>query len=273
MSKLRKGTILAAAALALAGGAAFGYDNSPARVIVLPEIIWAQASGGGTWVSEVQVMTLKPDTVVTATFYSGRGSTTVDNLATSTLEFELLKFPNILQAMQAKDPSYTYYGKVGALKLSSQDDAHPIVAVVREVNGNFGKTANGLQWTDSNTANVGRPMMIMNLTNNAKYRSFVGFWNWVSGDKYMLVEFALIDAQDREIGKVFYEGFEPNEYLSFNPFAKAGIAGQAWDNVYLWVNPQQCETTGAGSRGLFCYGASANNATNDPAAHVAVQFY
>ncbi len=54
---------------------------------------------------------------------------------------------------------------------------------------------------------------------------------------------------------------------AFDPFTWAGVPypGSSYDNVILRVRP----TSGAGS--VMCFGATANNASNDPAAHLAVQ--
>ena len=33
----------------------FAYDTSPSTLRIIPEGIWAAASGGGTWTTEVQI--------------------------------------------------------------------------------------------------------------------------------------------------------------------------------------------------------------------------
>ena len=50
------------------------YANSPADLMVLPECIWAPATGGGTWVSEVQITDLSGGSAVSAYFCSGGGT-------------------------------------------------------------------------------------------------------------------------------------------------------------------------------------------------------
>ncbi len=36
----------------------WGYDTSPSTVQIVPEAIWAAATGGGTWVTELQILSL-----------------------------------------------------------------------------------------------------------------------------------------------------------------------------------------------------------------------
>jgi len=57
------------------------------------------------------------------------------------------------------------------------------------------------------------------------------------------------------------------DFQSFSPFLEAGVPypGSSYDNVILKIDP----TSGAGK--VMCFGASANNASNDPASHLAVQ--
>ncbi len=56
-------------------------------------------------------------------------------------------------------------------------------------------------------------------------------------------------------------------FQAFDPFSQASVPypGSSYDNVILGVRP----TSGAGE--VMCFGATANNASNDPAAHLAVQ--
>jgi hypothetical protein len=246
----------------------FSYDNSPAQDIIIPECIWAPATGGGTWVTEVQITDLTGGSVVSAYFYYGTAYRSV-TLWTSPGIYSSVKFTNILSTMQSLDPSFNYYGKVGALWLTTQDSSHLIQAQARTYNGNYGKTYQGLAWVDSNTANVGRNMMIMNLTQNSTYRTFVGFFNATSGGYSMTVEFYIIDQNNTIVGSIFTKTFQPWEFKSFNPFAEAGVPSGTYDNCWLYIRPT---SAGGSSKGLMCFGSSANNYTNDTYAHIAVQF-
>ena len=175
-----------------------------------------------------------------------------------------MKFSNVLSTLQSLDPSFTYYGTVGSLEIFSQDTSHTIQAQARTVNGNYGKTFQALAEIDGNSANVSRPMMIMNLTQNATYRSFVGCLNLTIGTGgTMTVEFVLVDGNDNPVGSVFYKTIEQGQFMSFNPFVEAGVGSGTYDNCWLWISPQTSAISGAGSWGLFSYGSSANNITND----------
>lgn len=122
---------------------------------------------------------------------------------------------------------------------------------------------------NSNTANVGREMMVMNLTQNATYRTFVGFFNAISGGYSMTVEFRIVDQNNNLVGSIFTKTFAPWEFKSFNPFVEAGVSSGTYDNCWLFIRPT---ASGGLGQGLFCFGSSANNYTNDTYAHIAVQF-
>jgi hypothetical protein len=245
------------------------YANSPAEYIILPSCIWAPATGGGTWVSEVQITDLTGGSVVSACFSYGGG------LRRSPIEVwtnpggagRSVKFSNFLSALAAIDTGFTYSGRVGAVEFSTQDAAHKIQVASRTLNGNYSKSFPGLRLVDSNIADMTREMIIQNYTNNIIYRSTCGFFNPTADP--VTVEFRLYDGEGFIIGSVFTKTFVGYDYKAFSPFNEAGIPypGASYDNVILVVTP----TSGTGK--IVCFGASANNGSNDPAAHIALQYY
>lgn len=255
------------------------YENTPAPDIIIPEVVWAEATGGGTWVTELQ-MSESPGTYgsdVAAIFFYGSGVSAriVISLWISPGNRCSVKWPNILSTMQSLDSGFTYYGHSGTLWLQTQDEHSLISAVARTYNGNNGKTFPGLQWTDSNTANVGRDMMIMNVMFSPDYRTFAGFFNATSTTQVssMVCEMSLIDANGVTYGTSWYEAFGPWEYKAFDIFAKAGITSGTHDNLRLIIHPLMSGNSGNGSKGLFCYGSMASNTTNDTYAIIAVQLF
>lgn len=84
----------------------------------------------------------------------------------------------------------------------------------------------------------------------------------------MTVQFSLIDSNGSVIGSSFTKVFTDYSFQAFNPFSEAGISYPvySYDNVWILINP----TTGSGK--IMAFGATANNASNDPAAHSAVQY-
>ena len=53
------------------------FDNQPATEKVVPECIWAAAAGGGTWVTEIQIINRSAISTtghVNATFYHSGGA-------------------------------------------------------------------------------------------------------------------------------------------------------------------------------------------------------
>ena len=151
------------------------------------------------------------------------------------------------------------------MEFQTQDGCHQIQVTARTLNGNYSKTFPGLNLVDAETADTSRVMLIQNYTNNSTYRSTCGFFN-PTGDA-VTVEFTLLNGSGAQIGSQFSKTLAGHDFQAFNPFTEAGVPypGSSYDNVILRVRP----TSGAGK--VICFGASANNASNDPAAHLAVQ--
>lgn len=255
-------------ALLVCGSGLWAYDNSPARRQVIPEAIWATATGGGTWVTQLQVTAKVSGTEIRATFYYGTTTGSSILLGTTTAAHQTLKFMNILATMSA-----SYYGQVGALFISGQDDAHPLWAQAMTINGNYGKTYPGLGWTDSNTANLGRYMVVPNIQQGATYRTFIGCCNLTSGGYSMEVTFHLMSPDSYVSYGVFTKTFAAWEFMSFNPFVEAGLGtGYTNSNSWLLVWPTASGNSGADTRGLVVFGSTANNYTNDSYALIAIPF-
>jgi len=240
------------------------YDNSPSGSQTLPEVIWAAAYGGGTWVTEIQIVDMTGGSQVMVNFYYGAGNYRGPALLWTGTQYHSIKFSNILGTLQSMDAGFNYYGKVGALALFTQDVEHKIQVTARTVNGNYSKTFPGLGPGGSNSADYGRDMMIMDLVQNQQYRSTVGFFN---PGETMTAWFLLLDADANAIGSIFSKTFVTRDFQAFYPFAEAGVPSGTYDNCWLLVHPV---TIDGGE--LFCFGATANNYTNDPAAHVPKQF-
>ena len=245
-----------------------GRDNSPSNYQVIPECIWSSATGGGTWVSEVQVTDITGGSVVSVYFdYTGGNRRGPFALWTSPGANRNVKYSSILSSIDALDSeSFTYYGRVGAVEFSTQDASHKIHVVARTLNGNYSKTFPGLNLTDSNTANTARRMILQNFVNNATYRSSCGFFNPTADS--VTVEFRLLDENGNTIGSTFSRTLVGHDFQSFSPFNQAGVPypSYSYDNVVLWITP----TSGSGK--VLVFGASANNTSNDPAAHIGVQY-
>ncbi len=245
-----------------------GYDNGPGSQQILPEVIWASASGGGTWMSEVQVTDVTGGSQVSVYYntLSGRRGPFLlwNNSGGAALSSS--KYANLLQTIDGLDAgTFTYYGTVGAVEFVTQDGSHLLQAALRELNGNFSKTFSGLNLVDAETADTARVMLIQNFTNNASYRSTSGFFNPTSDA--VTLEFTLLNGSGAQIGTQFSKTLAGHGFQAFDPFTQAGVPypGSSYDNVILRVRP----TSGAGK--VMCFGATANNTSNDPASHLAVQ--
>jgi hypothetical protein len=248
------------------------YDNSPSHIVVFPECTWAAATGGGTWVPELQITNhMGSDFFVDAYYFTGINGRFVF-LVPTLWEGFTVKFTNVLASMQALDFGFTYYGTSGCLLLSTQDTSLKISAVMRISNGNYGKTFPGLCFVDSNSANVSRTMMIPNIMQSSDYRTLTGFCNGTGTWGDMTVRFWIVGEDGGVVGNSWDETFMQWEYKVFNPFAKAGLPPGTYTNHWLFIAPRTSANSELGSCGLFCFGSIANNTTNDTYALIATQW-
>jgi hypothetical protein len=240
--------------------------NPPNRYQVLPEVIWATATGGGTWMTEVQITDRTGSSLVNVLFTPfGESRRGPFSLWLSPGVDRSIKYSNILETLGTIDTGYNYYGKVGALEFLTQIVDNKIHVSARTYNGNYSKTAQGLNLEEANTATLTRPMVIQNLSSNDSYRSAVGLFN--TGSTSVTVEMSLKDSTDTLLGSAFTRTLADSEYTAFNPFAAAGVPypTYSYDNTYILINPT------SGTEKIVSVGATSNNTTNDPAAHIAVQ--
>ena len=242
------------------------YDNDPAYLKIVPSVIWAPASGGGTWYSEVQIWAETPGTEVTCYFrYGGPGYVRGGFLIwTSSGVDDCFKTNNILDVLAGLDPSFNYFGRSGGMEIWSVGG--PIQVMVRTYHsGGYAKTICGLNWVDSNWAAFGRDMMIMNAMQSSSFRTFVTFFNMGAP---CTVNIQII--QNGSVIGSFTKYIVGGDYQAFNVFAEAGLTG-TYTNCFVLVSPQD---TGAANQGkIFCSGATAHNVTNDPAYHVAMGWW
>lgn len=254
----------------LAVGTVFAHDNSPAWIQVIPEAVWATASGGGTWVTEVQITTFTDNTDVKVWFMYNGGIRGPITLQTGLSIWQSRGYTNILSSLQSLEGgAFTYSGRVGALWFQTQDTTKKIHVQARTRNGNYGKTFQGLGWVDSNQVQFSPSVqrgVIQNLVNNSTYRTFVGFVNTTS--YAITVEFIVVAFNNTGVGVPFTKTIPAYGFVSFNPFEEAGRPYPTYShtNCWLYISPQ------SGTGKLMGFGSSADNYTNDSAAHSMVQF-
>jgi len=91
-----------------------GRDNSPSNYQIIPECIWAVATGGGTWVSEVQITDITGGSVVSVYFnYGGGGNRRGPfTLWTGPAANYNVKYASILSTIDGLDAgAFDYYDK------------------------------------------------------------------------------------------------------------------------------------------------------------------
>lgn len=235
------------------------YENSPDAVKVIPEAIWASATGGGTWQTEIQVMSRTNGTQVHGTFYHSGGVRAV-NFSVTLDQWDTFKISNILQYMGNIDMGFDYYNKVGALVIYAQDNSHNLHVNARTWHSSgYAKSFNGMTIINGQTINSTlRWGEILNLSQNSSNRSSMACFN--IGSSSITVDFYIMNNSGYSLGS-FRKTFAANEFQAFNPYTEAGLTAETYSNNYVHMAQQ------SGSGNLFVIGASAINYTNDPSAH------
>jgi len=111
-----------------------GYELEPNVWKVVPECIWAGATGGGTWTTEIQIINFSEpsDTeTVNAYFYPGDGTYWGPfEITTGLLKFHAYRTTNILSTLDSLDDNaaHAYYGRVGAVWFFSNGPAFTAIA-------------------------------------------------------------------------------------------------------------------------------------------------
>jgi len=229
--------------------------------IILPEVLWAEAWGHGTWVTEVQFTTLAANENVYIRYFSKGGAQRGPFLLyKSAVAQESRKFTNIVSTLQGIDPSFNYYGIVGTIVVQKGVLADILVSA-RIRCGNFSKVNWGIKNNTANRAVVGSPILVQNMESTADYRSAVVCFNPTAYAAN--VEFRILDAAGNLIGSAFTRTLAAYGFVNFWIFPQAGVPfpGSPHENAVLLISV----TSGSGA--VVGYGCTSNNITNDPAAH------
>jgi hypothetical protein len=168
-------------------------------------------------------------------------------------------FSNILQTIDGLDAgAFTYYGTGGALELVTQDGSHLIQAALKGYNGNVTRTFPAFQDVEANTAAVGRDLLIPNISMNTAYRPSVALFNTTANS--VTVEVRIIGSNGSQIGST-----STRTLAGYEMAGVAGLRDNTYSNAFIGIKV----TSGSGR--VMASGQSANNVSNDPAAHIAVQ--
>ncbi len=238
-----------------------GYANSPASRLVLTDAFWAPAQGSGTWISEVQITDVSGSSTVQV-YYNCTGNRrgpftlwTNSGGANSSISFS-----NILQTIDGLDSgAFTYFGTSGVLEFVTQNGSHLIQAAARTFNGDYSRTFPALADIETNTAALGRSLLIPNISNDTFYRSSMLLFN--PGVDSVTVDVKIIGNNGVQIGSTIPRTLAGYEML--------GIATELRTNTYSGATIMITATAGSGR--VMVAGYTANNVSNDPATHIAVQ--
>ena len=247
-----------------AGCLSAAYETSPTQFKYVPEVIWSGASGGGTWQTEVQIMARNDNTTIHLYFFYGGGNFRNITLSSTYDKWDCFKTSNVLQYMGIHDADYDFYNKVGALWVGGHDSDHRVLVSARTWHSNgYAKSINGISHVDGLVVNASNTIgAIMNIRKDGSFRTSVACNNL---DIYSIeVQFYIMSSNGGYVGE-FTKTFTGWDFQAFDPFAEAGLTGN-YTNHYLYAVYR------SGSGDLAVIAASANNATNDPAAHTMQSF-
>lgn len=245
----------------------WSYDQTPSSWQVLPEAVWAAATGGGTWVTEAIITNFSSSesSQINCYFHYNGGSSANITLPYTLGQYESLKSINILYTMDYYDSSsLAYYQKAGAVWFWTESTS-ALAVQAKTVNGNYGKTLPALSVVAANSVAQGRRMVIQDLVQNSTYRTNCGFFNSSSLTTYTLW-CVILSQSGTTVGSAFPISLPPYHFVSFNPFAQAGVPSETYSNCMLYI---YATVGGSDVRGVMCYGSLANNSTNDTYALIA----
>ncbi len=248
----------------------WSYDQSPANWQVLPEAVWAAATGGGTWVTEVQITAFTSTSAeINCYFHYNGGSSANITLPYIVDQYHSLRSINILLTIDFYDSSsLVYYGKAGAVWFWTTSVSSAISVQAKTVNGNYGKTLPALGVVGANSVAQGRAMIIQDIMQTSTYRTNCGFFNSSVSATYQ-VTFRIIDSNNGTVGSDIVRTLGPYDFISLNPFAAAGVPSGTYTNCWLYIF---ATSGGTDVRGVMCYGSIANNSTNDTYALISRPF-
>jgi osmotically-inducible protein OsmY len=233
-----------------------GYANSPEQKKILSEVNWST-----NWTSTVEITDVSGGAVVQVYYNTGanrRGPFTL--WTNSGGANRSVTFANILQTIDGLDSGvFTYLGTSGALELVTQDGSHLIQAAVRTFSGNYSRTFPAFGENGANTAAVGRKLLIPDVSNDGSYRPSVVLFNTTANSA--TVDGWIMGADGIQIGSTFTRTLAGHEMSVITTEVRA----DTYSNAYIIISV----TSGTGT--VLVSGQTANNTSNDPAAHVAVQ--
>ena len=141
----------------------------------------------------------------------------------------------------------------------TQDGGHVIQVASRSYNGNSSCSFPAMQDIETNTAAVGRSLVIPNISNNTAYRAKIMLVNTTSSSA--TIEVRIIGGNGSQVGGTISRTMAGYEML---PLVNE-MRVDTYDNASIRI-----DVTGGSGR-IMASGQTSNNVTNDPAAHIAVQ--
>jgi hypothetical protein len=268
---MKKMLLLMITMVVLAGPTFLGaYDLTAHNWKVLPEAIWAAATGGGTWATEVQITNASSsELTVYCRFYYAGGTNRGPFTLTTIPAYQTYRTTNILNTIDTLDTGvFDYYGRVGAVWFWTSTERIHVTGKTMH-SGGYGKSLPGLYPDLGTSGAVNRPMMVPLMYNGTVNRSTTGWFN-SSYDISMNVTFYIINANWTSACS-FTRTIPAGETLAFNPFIAGGIDGNVYTNVWCYA-VITAGPTSTDARGLMGFGSIVNNTTLDPTAAIAYPF-
>ncbi len=241
------------------------YETSPSSAKFIPEAVYAPATGGGIWRTEVQVESRDDNlTSLYVYLFYGGGNYQSITIPVALDSWDVWKTSNILYTMDLFDSSgFDYYPRVGAVGIYTLSGSKRIVVNARTYHTNgYSKSFNGFEIHDGQVCRTNHHMEILNVQSNSSYRCAMSLFNPSSYS--VTVTIYVMQSGSSFAWKEFTLG--AYDFTAFYPFDEVGWTGN-YGNVHIYVRHE------SGDGKVMCLAALVHNATNDPSARVGTSFW
>jgi hypothetical protein len=241
------------------------YETSPSSAKFIPEAVYAPATGGGVWRTEVQVESRDDNlTALYVYLFYGGGNYQYVNIPVNMDIWDVWKTSNILYTMDIYDSSgFDYYPRVGAVGIYTLSGSKRIVLNARTYHtSGYSKSFNGFEIHDGQLCRTNHHMEILNVQSNSTYRCAMSLFNPTSSN--VSVTIFVMQSGSSYSSTVFNLG--PYDFAAFYPFDEVGWTGN-YNSAHIYVHHE------SGNGKVMCLAALVHNATNDPSARVGTSFY
>ena len=249
------------------------YENEPTDEKFIPEAIWASASGGGYWYTEVQVEARDSGVQLSEIyfFYGGGNWVGPIDVGANLSMYETWKSSNILGTLDYYDTTgFDFYPRVGAVEIGTQGGSYRILVNARTYHSSgYSKSFNGFNQCDGQlvqtASGLRHYLSILNVQDNSSFRCSMALFNCTGNP--ITVRVWIISGSGTVLNSKTY-ALAGWDYQAFFPFDDLGLTGNYYNHTIL-VGPENSTDSGQ----VMCLAAQVYNANNDPSARTGILYY